>query len=59
MTTLPNPDREVLSIVGGPGCGDAPGTYDVSMANDKALNLKPVDEPCATRRSALAGDWNR
>ncbi len=48
-----------MSTVSGGNCGTEPGTYGVSMANYKALNLKPVDEPCATRRSALAGDWNR
>ncbi|MFM9125577.1 MAG: hypothetical protein ACKOSO_10665, partial [Actinomycetota bacterium] len=55
--TLTGSATEELSITGGAGCGDAPGTYDVQMEGAARMTLTPVDEPCAARAAALGGAW--
>lgn len=55
--TLTGSATEELSITGGAGCGDAPGTYDVQMDGAQRMTLTPVAEPCAARAAALGGAW--
>lgn len=55
--SFPDPTRELVAIVGGMDCGAQTGTYAITMRGKAAMDLDPVDEPCAARRAALAGAW--
>jgi hypothetical protein len=54
--TFPDPAKETLSLTGG-ACGAAPGTYAVTMTTPDAMTLKPINEPCTARGTALTGSW--
>jgi disulfide bond formation protein DsbB len=53
---FPDPTKEILSLTGG-ACGSDPGTYAVTITSSTAMTLKPIDEPCAARGTALTGSW--
>ncbi len=54
---FPDPTKETLSISGGT-CGKQVGTYAVTLDESKVLTLKPIDDPCTARATALTGAWS-